>query len=225
MVHNLQAPPAGSAYAAWLINQDTEVDTALVTLSMRNQTRTLTYVSAGSNVLFPGDKFEITQEQGTVSAPAGKVILTGTFHIKSFVHVGHLLIDYPMTPGKIGLLEGVLEQSPLLDIQAAVMQNSEASRNAVAISCLSQSMLDIIEGKHGTHYKQLDAPCALQDMMTIGDGFGLQGKDGYVIGSTEHAGYPISQPDATAAMHMYTALMDVALANVNGWLTTIDQDA
>ena len=168
---------------------------------------------------------EITQEQGTVVAPAGKVILTGTFPIKSFAHVVHLLIDYPPTPGKIGLLVGVLEQTHLLDTQAAVLQNEAANQNTVAISCVAQSMLDIIEGKHGSHYKQLDEACTLQNVTTTGDGFGLQGKEGYLTGSTEHAGYAISQPDATNAMHVHTALMDVSLSNINGWLTTIDQDA
>ena len=224
VVHNLDVPPTGSEYAVWLINQDTEAVVALGTLKMNNHTGSLKY-STNSNLLSPGDKFEITQEQGKAVAPAGKVILTGTFPIKSFPHVGHLLVDYPGTPGKIGLLVGVLEQTHLLDIQAAVLQNIAASQNAVAMSCVAQSMLDIIEGKQGSHYKQLDETCILQDVTTTGDGFGLQGKEGYLIGSTEHAGYAISQPDATNAMHQHTALMDVSLSNINGWLTTIDQDA
>ena len=86
-------------------------------------------------------------------------------------------------------------------------------------------MLDIIEGKHGSHYQQLDEACAFQNVTTTGDGFGLQGKEGYLIGSTEHAGFAISQPDATSAMHVHAALMDVALSNITGWVTTIDQDA
>ena len=225
VVHGLDAPPTGSEYAVWLINQDTEAVLALGTLQVKNQTGSLTYVGARSNVLFPGDTFEITQEQGTVVAPAGKVLLAGTFPIKSFAHVVHLLVDYPATPGKIGLLVGVLAQTQLLDRQAAVLQSVAASQNSVAMSCVAQSMLDSIEGKHGTHYKPLDEACALLNVTTTGDGFGLQGKDGYLTGSTEHAGYAISQPDATTAMHVHTALMDVALSNVNGWLTTIDQDA
>ncbi len=225
VVHNLDAPPTGSEYAVWLINQDTEAVLALGTLKMNNQTGSLTYSGASSNLLDPGDKLEVTQEQGTVVAPAGKVILTGTFPIKAFAHVVHLLVDYPETPGKIGLLVGVLEQTHLLDIQSAVLQNVAASHNTVAISCVAQSMLDIIEGKHGSHYKQLDEACAFQNVTTTGDGFGLQGKDGYLTGSTEHAGFAISQPDATSAMHVHTALMDVSLSNINGWLTTIDQDA
>jgi len=225
VVHNLDAPPAGSEYAAWLINQDTEAVLPLGTLKMQNQTGTLIYASTNTNLLSPGDKFEITQEQGTVVAPAGRVILTGSFPIKSFAHVGHLLVDYPLTPGKIGLLVGVLEQSRLLDIQAAVLQNAAVSQNTNAILCESQSILDIIEGKHGTHYRELAESCMLQNVTITGDGFGLQGKDGYLVGSTEHAGFAISQPDATNAMHIHTALMDIALSNINGWLTKIDQDA
>jgi serine/threonine protein kinase len=225
VVHGLDAPPTGSEYAAWLINQDTEAIAALGTLRMNNHTGSLPYSGISGNLLFPGNKFEITQEQGTVTAPSGKVILTGTFPIKSFAHVVHLLVNYPETPGKIGLLVGVLEQSHLLEIQSAVLQNVAASQNTIAISCVAQSMLDIIEGKHGSHYKQLGEVCALQNVTITGDGFGLQGKDGYLTGSTGHAGYAISQPDATSAMHVHTALMDVSLSNINGWLTTIDRDA
>ena len=105
------------------------------------------------------------------------------------------------------------------------MQNEASSQNTTAISCEAQSMIDIIEGKQGSNYKQLDESCTLQNVTTAGDGFGLQGKDGYLTGSTEHAGYAISQPDATNAMHVHTALMDISLSNINGWLTTIDQDA
>ncbi len=224
-VNGLDAPPNGSEYYVWLINQDTEAVLALGALKMNNQTGSLRYLAANSNLLSLGDKFEITQEQGTAVAPAGKVILTGTFPAKSFAHVEHLLVDYPKTPGKIGLLVGVLEQTHLLDIQSSVLQSVAANQNTVVIGCVAQSMLDIIEGKHGSHYKQLDEACTLQNVTTTGDGFGLQGKGGYLSGSTSHAGYAISQPDATSAMHVHTALMDVALANINGWLTTIDQDA
>ncbi len=225
VVHGLTSPPAGSEYAAWLINQDTEAIMALGTLKMINQAGSLIYPGASGNLLSPGDKLEITQEQGTAVAPAGKVILTGTFPIKPFVHVVHLLVDYPETPGKIGLLVGGLEQTRLLDIQSAVLQSVATAQNTVAISCIAQSVLDIIEGQHGSHYKQLDGACTLQNVTTTGDGFGLRGKEGYLIGSTEHAGFAISQPDATSAMHVHAALMDVALSNISGWVTTIDQDA
>ncbi len=225
IIHGLDALPAGSEYAAWFINQDTEAVTALGTLTMNNQTGSLVFSQASDNLLTPGDKLEITQEQGALVAPTGKVILTGTFPIKAFAHVEHLLVIYPETPGKIGLLVGVLEQTHLLDIQAAVLQSAATGQNTVAISCAAQSMLDIIEGIHGSHNQQLEGICALQNVTTAGDGFGLLGKEGYVTGSTEHAGFAISQPDATSAMHQHAKLMDIALSNIIGWVTTIDHDA
>ncbi len=181
VVHSLNIPPAGSEYAAWLINRDTEQVMALGTLKVNNHTGSLVYPGASGNLLAPGDKLEITQEQGTVVAPAGKVILTGTFPVKAFAHVVHLLVGYPETPGKIGLLVGVLEQTHLLDIQSAVLQSVATSQNTVVIRCVAQSMLDIIEGKHGSHYQQLDGVCNLQNVTTMGDGFGLQGKEGYML--------------------------------------------
>jgi hypothetical protein len=225
VISGLDAPPAGTEYAAWLINQDTEAIIALGTLTMKNQAGLLGFSEANANVLSPGDKLEITEEQGVVVAPTGKVILTGTFPPKAFAHVEHLLVSFPPTPGKIGLLVGVLEQTHLLDIQAAVLQSAATGRNTVAIGCAAQSMLDIIEGIHGSHYQELEGICALQNVTTDGDGFGLQGKKGYLTGSTQHAGYAISQHDATSAMHQHAKLMDIALSNTTGWVTTIDQDA
>src|SRR5437660_12791792 len=57
-----------------------------------------------------------------------------------------------------------------------------------------------------------------------GDGFGLLGK-GYLAGATEHATLAISQPDATNTMRLHAGLMAIALSNIKGWVTTIEQDA
>jgi serine/threonine protein kinase len=224
VVHGLDSPPAGSEYAAWLINQDAEEVTALGALTVKNQTGSLVYNGASGNLLFPGDKLEITQEQGAVKVPAGKVILKGTFPTKAFAHIEHVLVSFPGTPGKIGLLVGVLEQTQLLDTQAAILHSVTTSRGTVAIDCIAQSMVDIIEGVHGSHYQQLAGICALQNVTGAGDGFGLLNK-GYLTGAARHAALATSQPDATNAMHLHAALVDNALSNITGWVTTIEQDA
>jgi serine/threonine protein kinase len=223
-VHNLEVLPAGSEYAAWLVNQDTESITALGALTVKNQTGSLVYSETSDNLLNPVDKLEITQEQGAVQAPAGKVILMGTFPLKSFSHIEHVLVKYPPTPGKVGLLVGVLEQTHLLDIQAAVLQSATNARNTDAVGCTAQNIVNIIEGNHGSHYQQLAGICALQNVTAAGDAFGLLGK-GYLVGTEGHAGYATGQPDATSAMHTHGTLLDIALSNITAWVTTIDQDA
>jgi hypothetical protein len=223
-IQNLAAPPSSSEYEAWIINDQSEQVTGLGKLTEKNQIWSLTFSEANTNLLAEGNELEVTLEQGEVTAPTGKAILVGTFPVKAFQHIQHLLVSFPTTPGKIGLLVGVVQQTHALDIQAAVLQSVAASHDDVAIDCVAQSMLDIIEGTHGTHYQPLAQTCIQRSMTVRGDGFGLLGKNGYAAGVEEHASLALSQPDATSIMGQHAALMDIALSNISGWVTTIEQD-
>ncbi len=222
---HLATLPAGAQYMGWIINDQSENILGLGSLTEKNQTWSLSFNAGSTNLLEAGDKLEITQEQGRVKAPTGSIILIGAFPVKSFAHIDHLLVAFPLTPGKIGLLAGLVGQTHLLDIQAAILQNAAPNQNSDVVQCVAQSMLDIIEGQHGSHYHPLSANCARQNVTAIGDGYGLSGNSGYIVGAEQHASYALAQPDATSAMHRHAALMDTALANVTGWLTTIEQDA
>lgn len=223
-IQNLAAPPSGSEYEAWIINDQSEQVTGLGKLTEKNQIWSLAFSEANTNLLAEGDKLEVTLEQGEVTAPTGKAILVGTFPAQAFQHIQHLLVSFPTTPGKIGMLIGVVQQTHALDIQAAVLQSVAASRDSVAIGCAAQSMLDIIEGTHGTHYHPLVATCLQRNITVTGDGFGLLGKNGYVASAEEHASLALNQPDATSVMRQHAALMDIALSNITGWVTTTEQD-
>lgn len=222
-IQHLAAPPAGNYYDAWILNDQLETVTSLGKLTEQGQTWTLTFRETITNLLTIGDKLEITQEQGTVTAPAGKVILTGSFPVQSFQHIQHLLVGFPETPHQVGMLIGLVQQTHLLSIQAAALQSVSAGHNTAAIECLTQSMLDIIDGTHGPHYQPLSATCMQQYGAIAGDGFGLLYK-GYMDGAEEHASLALSQKDATSLMRQHAALMNVALTNITGWTTTIEQD-
>jgi len=223
-IQNLAAPASGSEYYAWIIDDQTEQVTPLGTLTEKGQAWTLTFSSPSVDVPASGDKLEITQEQGAASAPAGQVILTGTFPVKSFAHIQHLLVSFPQTPGKIGFLQGLLAQTHLLDNQAIVLQSVASSKNTEAIECVAQGMLDIIEGSHGPDARPLAVGCSQQDVSNAGDGYGLLGKTGYAASAEEHASFALGQPDATSAMRQHAALMDTALTNVTGWVTQVEKD-
>lgn len=222
-IQHLAAPSAGNNYEAWIINPQSEQVTGLGKLVEKGQLWSLTYQGANINVLNMGSTLEITQESGIVNAPTGKAILVGTFPAKAFQHIQHLLVAYPTTPDHTGMLVGAVQQTHLLDIQAALLQNVATSQNTDAITCITQSMLNIIEGAHGANYQPLAATCVQQNVTVNGDGFGLLG-NGYLAGAVEHASLALSQPDATPVMRQHAALMDIALANITGWVTTIKQD-
>ena len=222
-IQHLQDPPGGSNYEAWIINDSTEALLGLGKLTKNGQNWSLTYNGADTNLLVVGDKLEVTQEQGVVTAPAGPVVLTGAFPVLAFQHIQHLLVSFPETPGKIGMLMGLLQQTYLLNSQATILQSLASSRDTVTIGCLAQSMIDIIEGKSGAHYQPLPAVCSVHNVTATGDGFGLLNK-GFVASAEEHAALALSQKDATSGMRQHAALMDIALTNIAGWVKTVEQD-
>src|SRR6266566_1566920 len=228
---DLGPPPVGFQYQAWLINEQTERLFALGPLLVRSHTSSLRYTGdgkhgrPGTNVLGAGNKLIITLEHVVVQAPTGKAVLTGTFPPQAFVHIRHLLVSFPTVPGKLGLLVGLRKQTQLLKAQALVLEGFASSRNEGAITCAAQSLIDIIEGMKGTHYHPLADWCASLAITTTGDGFGLLGSNGYVAVTAAHAILAATQPDTTDNIRVRAEQVRVAITNIKGWVTTIEQDA
>jgi hypothetical protein len=241
VLRNVSAPAAGHAYYAWIINQTSEQTTPLGQLRASQQTYTLRYASpavgagAGVNLLTLGDVIEVTLEQGSVALPVGKVVLSAKFPPQAFVHIQHLLVSFPTTPGKIGLLVGVLNQTQEVEAQATLLQNAASAANATAVQCGAQSVLDIIEGAQGPHYRPLSATCQALNITLAGDGFGLlditqvdqssNAGTGYLDGASDHASLAATTPDATPTIKLHAGHVEIAVANIKRWLLTADQDA
>jgi eukaryotic-like serine/threonine-protein kinase len=235
-VNRLDAAPSGSHYAAWLINQSHEHVIALGDLSAHGQQWTLSYVGlgnnsvAGPNLLAAGTLFEVTLEQANSNAPVGKVVLSGRFPPLTFVHLGHLLISFPSTPGPIGLLVGVLLQSRLLDTEAHELLRVAANQDFVSEQCYAQSVIDILEGTHGTEYAPLGSQCTGHGIVVTGDGYGLLGisgqdTSGYLGNALDHASLAVAQPDATREVKEYAKGVAASIGNVEPLVKTILQDA
>jgi serine/threonine protein kinase len=239
-ITGLALPSSGSTYHAWMIDQQSERVLALGTLVPHGRDYSLSYQSiaaavgnAGTNLLTLGNLLEITLEQGNAILPTGKVVMSGIFPPMSFVHVGHLLVSYPTTPDKIGLLVGAETDTILLETQAEALQTAATGHNVAAVQCEVQSILDIIQGSTGPQYQPLPSSCSLQHSATTGDGFGLLGTisstyhtlTGYLSSASVHAALAATQPDATANLRIHARDVEVAIANVEGWVTTIQQNA
>ena len=229
-IQNLESPPSGFQYDAWLVNDATEQNIALGTLTASGQTFSLNYSGdskngqAGTNLIGASDKVIVTLEQGSVSAPTGNVILTATFPPKAFIHIRHLLFSFPITPGKIGLLVGLLGQVQLLSVQSLSLQNASANHNTAAIQCAAQSLIDIIEGAQGSAYQPLSSSCLSLGVSAAGDGFGILGNTGYDLLASQHASLAATQPDSTNNIRLHAGHVEIAMTNIKGWATKIEQD-
>lgn len=223
-INSLAAPPAGSQYDAWLVDDQSEHIVGLGTLVANGQTFSLDHAGNGTNLLGLGNRVEITLERGQVNSPTGKVMLVGIFPPLAFVHIRHLLFSFPTTPGKVGLLVGLQDQTQLLNAQAQVLRIVGASHNTLAMQCVAQSIVDISEGSQGSHYRPLAAGCALLNVNVVGDGFGLLG-NGYLKFTADHASLAATQADSTDNIRTTAGHIEVAVTNIRDWVTTVDQDA
>lgn len=249
----LPALPSGSRYEVWFINQETEQIIALGQLvAGENQTYQLAYTPGGlnnksaANVLSEGDMIEITQEQSNVVAPSGHMLLAVKFPPESFVHIKHLLLSFPTTPNKIGLLVGVLRQTQLLNTQASALKTASGKGNTALVRCLAQSIIDISEGSSGEHYQPLSAECRALGVTQAGDGFGLlspvqgaasgsnsdggdyngeSGTAGYIKNAANHASLATATSDATEDLRQHARPVQDALADVSKSVTTADNAA
>ncbi len=249
--------PSGSRYEVWFINQETEQIIALGQLvAGENQTYQLAYTPGGlnsksaANVLSEGDMIEITQEQSNVVAPSGHMLLAVKFPPQSFVHIKHLLLSFPTTPDKIGLLVGVLRQTQLLNAQASALNTASSKGNTALVRCLAQSIIDISEGSSGERYKPLSAGCRALGVTQAGDGFGLlspvqaaapgsngtsnsngsdyngeSGAAGYIKNAANHASLATATSDATEDLRQHARPVQDALADVSKSVTTADNAA
>ncbi len=220
---NLADLPSGSSYYAWLIDTQAEHVTALGQLQVHDGSATLNFAdssSSDSGLLGLGNTIEITQENGRVSVPVGKVVLIGTFPPKAFVHIQHVLVAFPATPGHVGLIVGALRQYQLLNTQVQVLAQAAQGGDQASVRCQAQGIVDILEGSKGKDYRPLSPQCTTQQTISAGDGYGLigpkaDGSDGgYINFANDHASLASQQADATANMHTHAAQVEAALNTV-----------
>lgn len=223
-IAGLDQPAHENHFQAWLIDDQNEQITDLGTLRSQGQHYVLDYAETGqqpaANLLNTGNVVEITQEQRPTLAPTTKPVLTGMFPRAAFVHIEHLLVSFPVTPAKIGLLTGMVDQTSLLHSTALRLQTAATAKQSVAAQCLAISMLDILEGSHGSHAQALPSSCAANGVTQTGDGYGLLGKEplsyvnqtgtdpgGYLVGAEDHATLAATQPDATSVLRTQAHLV------------------
>ncbi len=223
-ITGLSAPPSGSQYDAWMIDEVNEKVFALGPLVKQDQGFALAASSHGTNLLSLGNKLEITQEQGNVSVPTGKVVLAATYPPLAYVHIRHLLLRFNTTPHNVGLLVGLRQQASLLNSQAGLLNDAVNQNRLFSAHCIAQNMINIIEGNHGQHFQQLGQDCALKNVTQNGDGFGILGDNGYVATAAAHASLAATASDATPTIKLHAGHVRIAMDNIKGWTTTVDQD-
>jgi hypothetical protein len=226
-ISGLGVPPKNLHYYGWIVDAASEKTLALGVLVAQGKNFGLAFADK-NNLLAAGNEVEVTQEQGSPMFPTGEVVLSGTLPPLALIHIRHLLVHFDTTPGKIGLLVGLRNQTRLLNTEAELLK-SFANADPDKIGCMAQSIVNVIEGKSGRNAQPLADVCATFNVTDGSDGFGLLNPGnpnaGYIVLSAEHASLAATQSDSTNVIRMHAQHVQAATTNLRKWITTLDKDA
>jgi serine/threonine-protein kinase len=218
---DLETPPEGSRYEAWLIEDDGEqrISIGLITFDAQNQ-GSLAYVAQeGQNLLGKYRTVEITREPDPDPSPnsSNDVAYSASLPSDGLTHVRHLLFSFGATPGQIGLVHGLAADTLLLNESAQQMLAAFEARDEASLDLHAERMLNLILGSQSEEYQDWNGDGAVDDP---GDGFGLllNGDNvGYIQGTFTHANLSLTSPDPTQNMLTHGGHVKDCTTNLDGW--------
>jgi plastocyanin len=175
------------------------------------------------NLLAIYDKFLVTHEilDPTPGAPSSMVIYTGQLPGPALLHIRHLLVSFPATPGKIGLEVGLRDQTTILRRHTEFMVDALKANDLATVKLHAEHLVNLIEGSKGPDYGDLNKD---GQVTNPGDGYGLLKNGdqlGYLGGSKEHANLAAQAEGATPAIKLHAGHVGITVDNATGWVNTV----
>jgi serine/threonine-protein kinase len=218
---SLEAPPQGSQYEAWLIQDDGEqrISIGVITFDQQNQGSLAFVDGEGQNLLGTYRTLEITREPDPDTSPnsSNEVAFSASLPPEGLTHVRHLLFSFGATPAKVGFIHGLEADTLLLNESAQQLLASFETGDEAGLDLHAERMLNMILGNQSEEYQDWNGDGAVDDP---GDGYGLllNGENaGYIQGTFTHAGLSLTSPDATQNMLTHGTHVRDCATNLDGW--------
>lgn len=222
---SMEAPPQGSQYEAWLIQDDGEqrISIGVIAFDGQNQGSLSFVADDGQNLLGKYRTLEITRELDPDPSPnsSNDVAYAVSLPTDGLTHVRHLLFSFGATPGQVGLVHGLGTNTTLLTENAQQMLASFEARDEAGLDLQAERMLNLILGSQSEEYKDWNGDSAIDDPS---DGFGLllNGENvGYIQGTFTHANLSLTSPDATQNMLTHGTHVKDCATNLDVWTTQL----
>ena len=218
---SIEAPPQGSRYEAWLIQDDGEqrVSIGVIVFDEQNQGSLAFVDDKGQNLLAKYGTLEITREPDPDPSPnsSNDVAFSASLPLDGLTHVRHLLVSFGATPGQVGFAHGLDADTRLLTNSAQQMLAALEAGDEAGLDLHAERTLNLILGNQSENYKDWNEDGAVDDP---GDGYGLllNGENaGYIQGTFTHADLSLTSPDATQNMITHGGHVKDCAANLDAW--------
>jgi tRNA A-37 threonylcarbamoyl transferase component Bud32 len=218
----LAALPNGKQYEAWLVgnNGESRISLGVLKLDETHQTQLLFDDPQHRNLLNFYDHMQITIEPNPDDNPnpSGDVAYSSGWAPGALVHIKHLVVAMPDTPGQIGLIYGLYNNVKLVNDAAQAMQTAAKIGDDANVRLNAEAIVNLISGKFNTQtYGDLNGDGVVTDP---GDGYGLLqngSQVGYIAGVADHAALSAAAPDATDNIKLHSSHVIVTAQNLEAW--------
>ncbi len=223
VTQGLPAAPAGTQYETWLAGEETRLSLGLLQIDETGRGE-ITYIdNGGNNLLARYDRLEITLEPLPDANPAtsGNVVYSSGIPPNALVHMRHLFVSFSDTPNQDGLIVGLQRETRHVDEHIRAMVAAYQQADAVTVRLHAESIYNLLVGKNGQGYGDLDANGTIADP---GDGYGLLfngSNQGYIQGTISHTQYSMSSNDATLNVKIHGQHVIDSAQNVETWATEL----
>ncbi len=220
ILSGVSPPPPGQVYVGWLTaSGQAPLRLGAVPVGGDGGVAFNYHDPHAGNLLMVYDGVQITLEpvSGSGAQPSGPPVYSGHLPPQALAPLRALVASAADTPFQRGYAIGVRINAEEVLRQAQAAQASAQAGDLAGIKRHAEVIVNIIEGKEGRDYGDLD-----KDGRTLdpSDGFGLlQGgaRVGYLEAAGQAARGAAAAPDATQAIKVHTGHVQVCVSNLLGW--------
>jgi serine/threonine protein kinase len=215
----MPAAPQGSQYEAWLVGGEERRSLGLLALDEQGKGSLKFVDSQGRNLLSLYDTVEITLEPNPDPSPNPSGDQAYAFRLPpdGLLHVRHVLVAFGKAPNGSALIQGLMQDSRLVDDSAQIMLAAYQSGDEAGMRRQAEAILNVLVGNQSPDHKDWDGDGLVSDP---GDGYGmlLNGDNlGYIQGSYSHADFAVTSPDATPNMVSHGNHTKICTQNMEEW--------
>ena len=216
----MPAPPKGSQYEVWLTGGEGRLSLGILSLDS-NGKGSLTFRDPQRlNLIDRYNNVNITLEPNPDSDPAsfGQIAYSFTQPEEGYVHVRYLLSSFPNTPEEKGLIQGLSQDSKIINETAREMLASFESGDDASVRKNAESIINLLAGDQSQDHKDWDKDGTLTD---ASDGYGLllNGDNlGYIQAVYAEADYAANTPGATQKMIVNGEDVKICVQNLAQWI-------
>lgn len=219
IVHSMPAPPPGSQYEVWLTGDDDRISLGVFSPEASSKGELNFAEPEGLSLLADFDRVEITIEPKSDTDPvdSGLIAYSFTLPAESLLHIRYLLLSFPGTPMKNGLVQGLHTDIVQIDERVKEMDSAFESDDAVGTLANAEDALNLLVGAKSADFKDWNGDGQLRDR-TSSYGLLVNGNNfGYIQAVYAEVDHIVATPGSTQYMLQYGEIVKTCTQNLALW--------